>query len=293
MEGLHRDVRPHLLYQDVERSHNIQRNETSSRLSPSQFLLYQNVIDEIKLRSIQKEKAYLVKQQIKSFGIELGSHLRGGKRKHNIFQHNISHSIYRCNQVADNTNTIQLISTINDRVEEKRILYNKAFLRRDYLAAAQHQDGINMLEKAKSRLEAIINNNNKQLHTAITSKHQNNAAAQSGIQEDVKNVHPPTPVVHRPPVVSKEDEYAPFVTGTTDDLNRLYPKEEEYAPVVIGTTDDLNRLYPEEDELVTTKSDLKQGRPKATTTECRSDLQLQHSIRMKPIPTTPIINGRN
>ena len=48
LEGLQRDVRPFLLHQDVERSHNIQRNETSSRLSPSQFLLYQNVIDEIK-----------------------------------------------------------------------------------------------------------------------------------------------------------------------------------------------------------------------------------------------------
>jgi len=146
------------------------------RLDP--FLLHQDIVEEIRKRNIQRlafnelstlDKTYPSGDLVDpTLQINNNTHyeevvpLRGG----NNTQTHQAAAPQQYNQVADNTNTIRLIGIINDRVEEKRILYNEAFVRRDYLAAARHQDGINMLEKEKSRLEAIINNNNKNASAA-------------------------------------------------------------------------------------------------------------------------------
>ena len=58
----------------------------------------------------------------------------------------------------DSTKIIKLIGTINDRLNEKRSLYNQAILGGHYTVAAQHEIVINKLEQTKSNLEANINN---------------------------------------------------------------------------------------------------------------------------------------
>ena len=138
MEGLHRDVHPFLLQQDVERSHNIQRNETSSRLSESQFLLYQNVIDEIKLRSIQKKKAYLVKQQSND-GEAI--RLRGGctNTPSATNEPPIQHPHQTAQQLSNNTNNnnrffteLTTRSTLKEEVEaEEQVAERRSTQRRN------------------------------------------------------------------------------------------------------------------------------------------------------------------